>query len=96
MSKDPETAQAELKDKKERTRDASTGDVVKRLDALIRLSVETSKSDKRQKGLSMASAAKILKSIGLTPTEIARIFGKKSRTDVAGYLYSKEEKEEEE
>lgn len=60
--------------------------ILARLDALIRLYIE---ANKRENGLSDASAARILKSVGLTPTEIAKIFGKKSATDVAPYLYGK-------
>jgi len=41
-----------------------------------------------------AVAARILKSVDLTPTEIARILGKKSATDVAPYLYPKKKTEE--
>ena len=59
------------------------------LDALLRLFIETNKGEN---GLSDASAARILKSVGLTPTEIAKILGKKSATDVAPYLYGKKNK----
>jgi hypothetical protein len=34
-------------------------------------------------------AVQTLNSVGLTPTEIAAILGKKSPTDVAPYLYKK-------
>jgi hypothetical protein len=37
-----------------------------------------------------AIAANALKSVGLTPTEIARIFGKESRTDITYLLYGKD------
>ena len=60
----------------------------KRLDALIRLFIELNKSD-QNKNFTESNAARMLKSVDLTPTEIARIFGKKSATDVAPYLYSK-------
>ncbi|MCG3157165.1 MAG: hypothetical protein DKINENOH_03796 [bacterium] len=60
--------------------------VVKRLDALLRLFIETNKGEN---GLTDALAARILKSVGLTPTEIAKILGKKSATDIAPYLYPK-------
>lgn len=62
--------------------------IVERLDALIALFIEVNKPKKEEK-FSEASAARILNSAGLTPTEIAKILGKKSRTDVAKYLYSK-------
>lgn len=59
----------------------------KRLDAIIRILVEVNKN--KTKSVSEPEAAVILNSVGLTPTEIARIFGKKSRTEVSGYLYGK-------
>jgi len=34
-------------------------------------------------------AVRILRSVELTPTEIAKILGKKSATDIAPYLYPK-------
>jgi len=57
-----------------------------RMDALIRLFIET---NKRKDGLNEAKAARILKSVGLSPTEIAKILGKKTASDVSPYLYSK-------
>lgn len=65
-----------------------TDPVANRLDALIRLFIEMNKPNGEEK-FSEATAARILKSTGLTPTEIARILGKKSATDVAPYLYPK-------
>jgi hypothetical protein len=74
---------------KERTEPKPREDpVVKRLDALIRLFVEMNKPKGKEK-FNEGTAACILKSVGLTPTEIARILGKKSATDVAKYLYGK-------
>jgi hypothetical protein len=61
--------------------------VVKRLDALLRLIIETNKKDKGE--FNEASAARLLKSAGLTPTEIAHVLGKESATDVSPYLYPK-------
>ncbi len=63
--------------------------VIKRLDALIRLLIEMSKINK---DFNEAIAARILKSLDLTPTEIAKILGKKSATDVSSYLYPKKKK----
>lgn len=57
-----------------------------RLDALIRLQIEL---NKEKDTFNEAVAARILKSVGLTPTEIAKILGKKAATDVAPYLYQK-------
>lgn len=64
--------------------------VVARLDALIRLCIESNREEKVV--LKDSNAARILKSAGLTPTEIANILGKKSATDVAPYLYGKKNK----
>jgi len=80
------------------TKDASQTElnrgIIKRLDALIRLYIETSKPEKKIK-FSEAEAIRLLKSVDLTPTEIAKIFGKKSATDVSYALYPKKEKSEE-
>ncbi len=69
--------------------------IIKRLDALIRLYIETSKPEKKMK-FSEGEAIRLLKSVDLTPTEIAKILGKKAATDVSYALYSKKEKTEEE
>jgi hypothetical protein len=63
--------------------------IVKRLDALIRLLIEINKKTDSKKELTETDAARILKSLDLTPTEIAKILGKRSATDVAQYLYPK-------
>jgi len=68
---------------KERSNEA----VVKRLDALIRLFFEKNKTDKKK--FSVGEAARILKSVGLTVTEIAKILGKEKATDVSVHLYKK-------
>jgi len=62
--------------------------LIKRLDALIRLFIEMNKPEGK-KEFNETVAARILKSLGLTPTEIAKILGKKSATDIAPYLYPK-------
>jgi sialic acid synthase SpsE len=66
-----------------------TQTISKRLDALIRLFIEMNKDKKQGEKFNEATAARILKSVGLTPTEIAKILGKKSATDISQYLYSK-------
>lgn len=66
----------------------SADPITKRLDALIRLLVEMNKP-KGKEEFNEAVAARLLKSVDLTPTEIAKILGKKSRTDIAHYLYDK-------
>lgn len=77
---------------KKKTKGKTTADpVTKRLDALIRLFIEMNKPAGKKK-FSEAVAARLLKSVKLTPTEIARILGKKSATDVAPYLYAKKKK----
>ena len=63
--------------------------IAKRLDALIRLFIEMNKPEGK-KDFTEGTAARILQSVGLTPTEIARVLGKKSATDVSKYLYAKE------
>lgn len=65
--------------------------ITKRLDALIRIFIEMSKPEYK-KEFNEAKAARILKSVDLTPTEIAKILGKKSATDVSQYLYPKKKK----
>jgi hypothetical protein len=62
--------------------------IVKRLDAIIRLIIETNKLKENEK-LSEGDVARHLNSVGLSPTEIARILGKKSRTQISKYLYGK-------
>jgi hypothetical protein len=73
---------------KQPTKKTDLDPVINRLDALIRLFIEFNKPKKQEK-FNEAVAARMLKSLGLTPTEIAKILGKKSATDVAPYLYPK-------
>lgn len=61
-----------------------------RLDAVIRFLVE-SKNPKNKDGITEPEAARILNSVGLGPTDIAKILGKKSKTSVAAYLYGERE-----
>ena len=65
-------------------------DLIKRLDALIRIIFEININKNRE--FNIGDLAQILKSVGLTPTEIAKILGKKSATDVAMYIYGKKGK----
>jgi hypothetical protein len=65
--------------------------IIKRLDALIRLFIEMNKPSGKE-NFNEGDAARLLKSVDLTPTEIAKILGKKSRTDIAPYLYQKKPK----
>ena len=65
--------------------------IIQRLDAVIRLLIELNKSEKDKK-FSEIDAAKLLQSLDLTPTEIAKVLGKKRVTDVSKYLYSKKKK----
>ena len=77
--------------RKQQNEERSEDQIIKRLDALIRLFIEMNKSgDKKEFNESVA--ARTLKSVGLTSTEIAKILGKKSATDVAPYLYPKKKK----
>ena len=60
--------------------------ILQRLDALIRLIFETNKD---KEGLNEAQFSRILHSVGMSPTDIAKILGKKKATDVSSYLYPK-------
>lgn len=62
--------------------------LITRLDAIIQLLLEQNKKI-YGKDFKESKVARLFNSVGLTPTEIAKILGKKSRTDVAHYLYSK-------
>jgi hypothetical protein len=68
-------------------------EIRKRLDAIISLfclwSNNMPKEDKNY--LDQASIIKNLNQVGLSPTEIAHLLGKKSASAVAPYLYSKRE-----
>ncbi|HEY5748601.1 MAG TPA: hypothetical protein VIU12_21170 [Chryseolinea sp.] len=75
-----------MKAKKEDARDP----ISKRLDALIRLLIDLNREEKAVMNDGVAS--RLLKSTGLSPTEIATILGKGSATDVAQYLYGKKKK----
>ena len=67
--------------------------IIKRLDALIRLYIEINKPEKKMK-FGEGEAIRLLKSVDLSPTEIAKILGKKSATDVSYALYSKKQNTE--
>jgi hypothetical protein len=77
---------------KQSRKKAENDPIANRLDALIRLFIEMNKPKGEEK-FSEATAARTLKSAGLTPTEIAKILGKKSATDVAPYLYPKKKEQ---
>jgi len=62
-------------------------DLIKRLDALIRVLLENLYTDKNKK-FGRKEAIEILNSVGLAPIEIAKILGKKSGTDITPYIYS--------
>jgi len=62
--------------------------VNKRLDALIRIIIETLYTEKPKK-FTDKSAVQMLNSAGLGPTEISNILGKKLST-ITKYLYSKD------
>ena len=65
--------------------------VSKRLDALIRLVAETL-HDKNNIKIPKADVVRMLNSAGLTPTEIAKIYGKKQGSSVSNALYKKKSK----
>ena len=76
-----------MKNKPNNKQNKENEELVKRLDALIRLIYETNVD--KEKKLDKTSFVNILNSVGLTPLEIAKIIGKKSATDVSPYLYKK-------
>ena len=63
--------------------------IVKRLDSLIRIVIETLYTEKKKK-FNEGTAIQILDSCDLTPTEIAKIMGKSGATAISPYLYSKD------
>jgi hypothetical protein len=70
--------------------------MIKRLDGILYLLIEiatTLNQKYKEKSRFRSHIIKVLNSMGLTPTEIARILGYKSRTSVASYLYSKRKQE---
>jgi ketopantoate hydroxymethyltransferase len=69
--------------------------IAKRLDGILYLLVEiaaTLNQKYKKKSHFKSHSVKVLNSIGLTPTEIARILGYKSRTSVASHLYKRKQK----
>ncbi len=62
------------------------GEIVKRLDALIRLFFESNPQ------MDKTTFVKTLYSTGLSPLEIAKITGKSKASDVSCYLYDKPKK----
>jgi hypothetical protein len=75
--------------KKQQKQEMEDDPIAKRLDALIRLFIEVNKERREKEKFNEPAAARILYSVGLTPTEIAKILGKKSAQDVSPYLYPK-------
>ncbi|MDD4909900.1 MAG: hypothetical protein PHR44_04385 [Candidatus Omnitrophica bacterium] len=72
-----------------RTRKIGAEDEVSvKLGILIRLFIEFLITSEN-KNFNTGNVARILKSLDITPTEIARMLGKKSVTDVAPFLYRK-------
>lgn len=60
----------------------------KRLDAIIWLLLEVYKKNSDKK-VNEGDIARLLKSMDLTPTEIAKIMCKKSASDISVHLYAK-------
>ena len=63
-----------------------------RLDAIVLLLL--SQRQKDDEGPKISEAAPLLHSLGYTPTEIAKMFGKRRAQDVASYLYKKSDRVE--
>jgi len=68
--------------------DIQSKHIIKRLDAVLRLIIEFLMHSDGKK-FSIGNVAKILRSIDLSPSEIAKIYGKSSVTDMAPHLYKK-------
>jgi len=66
--------------------------VNRRLDALIRITAETLFISNDRK-IGEADVIRMLNSAGLTPTEIAKIMGRKDRRSVSGELYGSKKDE---
>ena len=64
----------------------SGNDLKTRLDAIVLLLAGLRFSDENG-NIRLAPAAKLLHKVGYTPTEIAKLFGKKKATNVSKYLY---------
>lgn len=80
-----------MKKKSNRANTDQFESVNRRLDALIRILLETLYDEKKK--FNDAIAVKTLHSVGLTPTEIAKILGKKGGAQaVSQYIYSKDKK----
>ena len=75
-----------IKDKKNNTSKDEFTSINKRLDAILRIMIETS-IDKKQKKFNETLAAQAMYSVGMTPGEISKILGKKDGTSVAPMLY---------
>lgn len=73
--------------KKQQRQEPDVDPVTKRLDALLRLLIEMNKPEGKG-NFTEATAARLLKSAGLTPKEIASILGKSRATDLSKYFYS--------
>jgi len=87
VKRDAQKGASEAKSKGE---EVSLKDIKIRLDVLIRLYIESLKMvEDPNKRMNEGVAARVLSSAGMTPTEIALVLGKSSRTSVAGYLYGK-------
>lgn len=63
-------------------------EISKKLDILIRLYIESLlRSD--DNNFNIGQIARILKTMGISPTEIAKLLGKKSVTSIAPHLYQR-------
>jgi hypothetical protein len=73
----------------------NTSDAIKmiqtRLDAIVLLLLSLNKSDDK-KEFKLSEAAPLLHTAGYSPTEIAKLFGKKKPQEIAPYLYKKAKK----
>lgn len=64
----------------------TTNDIVVRLDAIIRLLIESNLDNEK---FNNTKVIPVLNSVGLDPTDIAKIYGKNKASDISPYLYKK-------
>jgi hypothetical protein len=73
-------------DSKQPNAEFTSNDLKVRLDGIVMLLMGLRFSDEKG-NLRLVHAAKLLHKVGYTPTEIAKLFGKKKATEVSTYLY---------
>jgi len=75
-----------MSNKQKTEKDYTINDVVIRLDAIIRLLIESNAESEK---FSKTNIIPVLNNLRLDPIAIANIFGSKKTSDVSPYLYKK-------